>query len=173
MGVPTILFICRTNAVASPMAEAWLNHAAGGLFRAFSAGIDPAAGLHARARAALRAAGLAADGLAPKPIELFALPEAPHPDLVVTLTADVLGRSVDPWQSAPRRLAWLIAEPPPGAGAAVYRRLLADIAGRIDRTFLSGPRAHAAAATFAAGPRRGTASGYPPSAPRAARRASS
>lgn len=189
MSVPTVLFICRSNGVASPMAEAIVNHRAEGRLRAFSAGIEPVSRIHPEAVAVLVEAGIAADDLQPKAIELFGLPQAPHPDLVVTLTGEVLGRSVAPWQSAPRRLAWLIADPAEADDRGAFRRLLADITTRIERTFLKPLSAETAATRRIAGrrgsgeapvgPRRGgPAPGQPAApqsspAPSAARRASS
>ena len=57
-GTP-VLFLCRDNAILSPMAEALLNHWGRGRFRAHSAGWEPAAGLHELTARVLRCAQLA------------------------------------------------------------------------------------------------------------------
>jgi arsenate reductase len=80
-----VLFLCETNAATSLMAEALVNHSAGPLFRAFSAGRVPAATMAEAAREALVARGIATDGLEPKSWSIFALPGARRPDLVVDL----------------------------------------------------------------------------------------
>ena len=40
-GVRNVLFLCRINGGRSIMAEALLNHRAGGRYRAYSAGVEP------------------------------------------------------------------------------------------------------------------------------------
>ena len=61
-----VLFLCRDNAVLSPMAEALLNHWGRGRFRAASAGWNPAIGVHAAAVRVLRRAELSPARLKPR-----------------------------------------------------------------------------------------------------------
>jgi arsenate reductase (thioredoxin) len=136
--IPTVLFVCPDNAGSSPMAEAYLNAVAGERVRAFSAGVEPGDRVHPRAIRALAAAGLPTDGLAPKSLELFALPQAPAPDFVVVLAPAVLVRPEPRWLRPPRRLAWLLPEPDVARGQAAFGRLLAALSRHIDRALAEG-----------------------------------
>jgi len=138
MVLPTVLFVCSGNACASPMAETYLNTIAGGALRAFSAGIEPARRVDGRTLRALAAAGLPADGLAPKALEVFAMPQAPAPDVLVVLSAAILGRTEPLWQRPPRRLSWFLPEPRADAGPGEFARLLEAVIGRIDRALEDG-----------------------------------
>ena len=89
---PSILFLCRDNSGISLIAEAIAMHLQNRLHthvRAFSAAVGPTAPVDAVALECLHEAGLPADGLSSKPIELFALSGAPRVDVVVPLQADV------------------------------------------------------------------------------------
>jgi arsenate reductase len=138
MDLPTVLFVCADNAAASLMAEAYLGAVGSDRARPFSAGLTPAARPDPRALRALAAAGLPTDGLAPKPLEVFALPEAPHPDVLVALTPELIGRSEPHWRRPPRRLTWFLPAPPAGAGTAAYTVTLGEIMRRIDRALVDG-----------------------------------
>lgn len=138
MVLPTVLFVCSGNACASPMAEAYLNTIAGGAVRAFSAGIEPAERVDGRTLKALAVAGLPTDGLAPKALEVFAMPQAPAPDLLVVLSAAMLGRAEPLWQRPPHRLSWFLPEPGREAGTGEFVRLLEAVRARIDRALADG-----------------------------------
>jgi len=150
VNVPTVLFVCADNAGVSPMAEAYLNAVAADRVRAFSAGVEPGERVHAHAIRALAAAGLPTDGLAPKALELFAMPQAPVPDIVVALTPAALGGPEPRWLRPPRRLAWLLPEPDLARGPAAFARLLASLTRRIDRALADGAFSPAAAAALPA-----------------------
>jgi len=130
----TVLFVCPDNSLLSPLAEAYLNVRASGLMRAFSAGIEPAAGLNRHVHRLLSAAGIAADGLAPKPIDIFLMPHAEVPDRVIYLSE--LDRIAQPpqWKATTSSHWWSIAGTPPfpesfSACAAYFER----ISNAIDR----------------------------------------
>lgn len=80
-----VLFLCETNCATSLMAEALLNRRSDGRIRAFSAGNRPGAVLLPEARAALAQRAIPIDGLAPKPWQIFGLPDGPRPHIVVDL----------------------------------------------------------------------------------------
>ena len=65
MSKTTVLFVCPDNSLLSPLAEAYLNFRAGGLMRAFSAGVAPSQELSRHVRRILSARGIDAKGLAP------------------------------------------------------------------------------------------------------------
>jgi arsenate reductase len=78
----TVLILCTGNSCRSQMAEVLLNHDLAGLVRAVSAGTKPQPKVADGAIAALKAAGLPADGLYPKDVDAV-MNEAI--DLVVTV----------------------------------------------------------------------------------------
>ncbi|TYC79957.1 ArsR family transcriptional regulator [Stappia sp. BW2] len=130
----TVLFVCPDNSLLSPLAEAYLNFRAGGLMRAFSAGVAPSQSLSRHVRRLLSARGIDADGLAPKPVGVFLMPHAEIPDRVVYL-ADQEPVVLPPqWKTTTSSHWWHIAAKPPfpegfAACAAYFER----IAGAIDR----------------------------------------
>ena len=130
----TVLFVCPDNSLLSPLAEAYLNFRAGGLMRAFSAGIDPAADLSRHVKRLLSAAGISAQGLAPKPIDIFLMPHAEVPDRVIYLSDQAQITYPQHWKATTSSHWWSIAGKPPfpesfGAGATFFQR----IAGAIDQ----------------------------------------
>lgn len=132
----TVLFVCARNAGLSIMAEAYLNHLALPDLRAFSAGLEPAETVHPGALRALAQAGLALEALAPKAMELFALPQAPQPDVVVALGPEALGGREPRWARPPRRLGWPIGDPasrPGPVSVSVFSEAFAALRERIDR----------------------------------------
>lgn len=111
----TILFVCNDNAGLSPMAEACLNAVSDGSLRAFSAGLAPASHLAPATARVLAENGIPCGGLVPKPWELFALPHAPSPDVVVALTPGVAAETGRIWGGPTRHMCWSLA---PGREAA-------------------------------------------------------
>ena len=77
-----VLFVCTGNSARSQMAEAVLNARGHGRFEAHSAGSHPAARVHPLAIEALREAGLAWGGNAPRGLEGL---EREHWDIVITV----------------------------------------------------------------------------------------
>ena len=59
--------------------------------------------------------GIPCGGLVPKPWELFALPHAPSPDVVVALTPGVAAATGQIWGGPTRHMCWSLA---PGREAA-------------------------------------------------------
>lgn len=81
----TVLVLCTGNSCRSQMAEVILNHDLAGRVHALSAGVRPQPKVADGALAALRLAGLPADGLYPKDVD--SLLDTPF-DLVVTVCDD-------------------------------------------------------------------------------------
>lgn len=78
----TVLILCTGNSCRSQMAEVLLNHDLAGQVRALSAGTRPQPKVADGAIAALKAAGLATDGLHPKDVDAVMQEDI---DLVVTV----------------------------------------------------------------------------------------
>lgn len=138
MDATTVLFVCARNAGASPMAEAYLNEVGGPRLRAFSAGLDPDARVDPLAIRTLQAAGLPVDGLAPKPLEVFAMPHAPRPDVVVTLTSRAFVAPATAWWPPKRMFAWGVPDPAAVGGRAGFAQLFVALTGHIDRALADG-----------------------------------
>jgi arsenate reductase len=80
--VKTVLVLCTGNSCRSQMAEVILNHDLAGQVRALSAGTRPQPKVAENAIAALKEAGLPADGLYPKDVDVVMNESI---DLVVTV----------------------------------------------------------------------------------------
>ena len=81
----TVLVLCTGNSCRSQMAEVLLNHDLSGQVRVLSAGTHPGSKVADGAIAALRDAGLPADGLYPKDVDAVMHEDI---DLVVTVCDD-------------------------------------------------------------------------------------
>jgi arsenate reductase len=138
MDATTVLFVCARNAGPSPMAEAYLNEVGGPHLRAFSAGLLPDAFVDTPALRTLEAAGLPVDGLVPKPLEIFAMPHAPRPDVVVTLGPRPFATPAPAWWPPKRHFLWSIADPGPAAGRAAFAAMFLALTDRIDRALVDG-----------------------------------
>lgn len=138
MDATTVLFVCARNAGPSPMAEVYLNEVGGERLRAFSAGLTPDSCVDAPALRTLEAAGLPVDGLAPKPLEVFAMPHAPRPDIVVTLGPRAFAMPAPAWWPPNRHLVWSVADPGPAAGRGAFTALFVTLTERIDRALADG-----------------------------------
>ena len=108
-----ILFLCNHNTARSLMAEAVLNHMGGERFRAHSAGCQPSqdGAPHPLALEALQSAGIRTDDLRSKGRDTFALPDAPHMDLVITLCDDAAAEVCPVWPGHPATAHWGYADP--------------------------------------------------------------
>lgn len=113
MPKPTVLFLCPDNSLLSPMAEAYLNVRGHGLIRAFSAGIDPAAGLNRHVKRLLSAVGISAQGLSPKPVDIFLMPHAEVPDRVIYLSDQTQIAYPAHWKATTSSHWWSVAGKPP------------------------------------------------------------
>ncbi len=138
MDATTVLFVCTRNAGPSPMAEAYLNEIGGPNLRAFSAGLEPDTHVDAPALRTLQAAGLPVYGLSPKPLEIFAMPHAPRPDVVVTLAHRPLATPAPAWWPPKRHFLWTIVDPGPSAGRAAFAAMFLALTERIDRALADG-----------------------------------
>ncbi|MBK8071081.1 MAG: arsenate reductase ArsC [Ramlibacter sp.] len=108
-----VLFLCTHNSARSILAEATLNHIGNGRFKAFSAGSSPRANQQPNPLGlkVLQSAGIRTDGLRSKSWDGFALPGAPHMDLVITVCDNAAGEQCPYWPGQPATAHWGYADP--------------------------------------------------------------
>ena len=113
-----ILFLCTHNSARSILAEALLNHIGGGKFKGFSAGSSPRDNQEPNPLGlqVLQNAGIKTDGLYSKSWDEFALPDAPHMDLVITVCDNAAGEVCPYWPGHPATAHWSYADPSAGYG---------------------------------------------------------
>ena len=106
-----VLFLCPGNTARSIMAEALLNHLAGGRFRAFSAGSHPKGQVHPLSIEQLDAAGIPTGGLRSKSWDEFAATDAPQLDFIFTVCDNAAGEVCPVWPGKPVTAHRGIADP--------------------------------------------------------------
>ena len=120
-----VLFLCTHNSARSILAEAMLNHLGKGRFQAFSAGSSPRENQQPNPLGleTLRQAGITTEGLHSKSWDVFAAPDAPHMDLVITVCDNAAGEVCPYWPGQPATAHWGYADPSEGSGSNEDKRL--------------------------------------------------
>jgi arsenate reductase len=118
-----ILFLCTHNSARSILAEAILNHLGQGRFRAFSAGSSPRENQQPNPLVleALRNAGISIEGLSSKSWDVFAQPDAPKMDLVITVCDNAAGEVCPYWPGQPATAHWGYSDPSEVQGDATQK----------------------------------------------------
>lgn len=108
-----VLFLCTHNSARSILSEALLNHMGKGRFKAYSAGSSPRENQqpHPIGLAVLQEAGISTEGLSSKSWDVFATPDAPHMDLVITVCDNAAGEVCPYWPGQPATAHWGYADP--------------------------------------------------------------
>ena len=134
-----VLFLCTHNSARSILAEAILNHIGAGRFRGFSAGSSPRDNQQPNpiGLQTLQAADISTTGLRSKSWDEFALPDAPHMDLIITVCDNAAGEVCPYWPGKPATAHWGYADPSAGDGsdaqkAEAFKATLHAIRRRLD-----------------------------------------
>jgi arsenate reductase len=134
-----VLFLCTHNSARSILAEATLNHIGGGRFKGFSAGSSPRENQQPNpiGLQTLQNAGIRVEGLRSKSWDEFALPDAPHMDLIITVCDNAAGEVCPFWPGKPATAHWGYADPSAGDGtdadkAEAFKNTLHAIRRRLD-----------------------------------------
>jgi arsenate reductase len=117
-----ILFLCTGNSARSILAEGLMNHLSEGRFKAYSAGSQPMGRVNPLAIDTLRALGCDTAGLASKSWDVYATPDAPSMDFVITVCDSAAGEACPYWPGTPMTAHWGFADPSHADGDEDARR---------------------------------------------------
>ena len=134
-----VLFLCTHNSARSILAEALLNHLGKGRYKGYSAGSSPRDNQQPNPLGlqVLQNAGINTDGLCSKSWDEFALPDAPHMDLVITVCDNAAGEVCPYWPGQPATAHWSYTDPSAGDGTdaeklEAFRKTLHAIHRRLE-----------------------------------------
>jgi arsenate reductase len=115
--VYNVFFLCTGNSARSVLAEAILNRAGKGRFRAFSAGSQPKTQVNPHTLNLLRHLGYDTSALRSKSWHEFAVADAPPLDFVFTVCDNAAGETCPFWPGQPMTAHWGIPDPAAAEGS--------------------------------------------------------
>ena len=125
--VYNVLFLCTGNSARSIMAEAILNRAGQGNFRAFSAGSQPKGQVHPYTLDLLRKVHYDVSNARSKSWLEFSQPDSPKLDFVFTVCDNAAGEACPYWPGQPMTAHWGVPDPAAATGTeAEIRFAFAD-----------------------------------------------
>jgi arsenate reductase len=138
-----VLFLCTGNSARSILAEAYLNHAARGRYRAYSAGSHPNGKVNPFALELLKEKGLPVSMARSKSWDEFARAGVPAIDFVITVCDSAAAEACPVWPGRPAKAHWGVPDPAAVQGTdeakrRAFREAFAALSRRID-LFLALP----------------------------------
>jgi arsenate reductase (thioredoxin) len=118
-----VLFLCTGNSARSIMAEAILNRAGQGKFRAFSAGSQPKGRVHPYTLDLLRRLNYDVTGMRSKSWNEFSRPGGPKLDFVFTVCDNAAQETCPVWPGQPMTAHWGVPDPAAASGNEAEVRL--------------------------------------------------
>ena len=106
-----VLFLCTGNSARSILAEAFLNSAGRGKFRAYSAGSHPSRTVNPFALELLSKNQISTEGLRSKNWNEFAKSGAPHMHFIFTVCDNAAGEVCPLWPGRPMTAHWGVPDP--------------------------------------------------------------
>jgi arsenate reductase len=117
-----VLFLCTGNSARSILAEAYLNAAGRGRFKAYSAGSHPAGKVNPLALELLAKNRIDTAGFRSKSWDEFAQPRTPKLDFVFTVCDSAAGEVCPIWPGQPMTAHWGVQDPAAATGTEEERR---------------------------------------------------
>lgn len=114
-----ILVLCTGNSARSILLESLLNQLGAGRVTAHSAGSQPAGRVHPQSLALLKREGHPTEHLRSKSWDVFAGPEAPKMQAVITVCGSAAAETCPVWPGAPLNAHWGVDDPAAAEGAAI------------------------------------------------------
>ena len=131
-----VLFLSMRNTARGLFAECVANRNGRGRFKAYSAGLQPAAELDPMALDILRLSDYPTESLRPKHWREFVGPEAPPLDFVFTLCDPDAGEEVPRWPGRPITADWRYPDPERMHGEDwEKRKAMSEVLAGLERQF--------------------------------------